>query len=286
MKEIKCRFINLADIESRKIKINTNNYHHDYYGGKRDENKYRELIDQTSYLNYIHLIQSIKHIIIPITRNEKEILGRVCKIGIFTDKISEIYEEEVEEIIERIDKKIPKTNEPYFFRTSHCSAKDSIHGLGPVYNARDIILRLVTSQRCLKNLEDDENTYLILKPWLNLNRAYEFRVFIFNGEITAISQYYCYEDYGWEEKLEKIDIQEIYEKIDGLYHKLKKCYDNCVMDIYLNTETNEAELIEFNSFGMEMASGSALFEWIADKRQLYGETNCIEFRFVNGRGKK
>lgn len=35
-----------------------------------------------------------------------------------------------------------------------------------------------------------------------------------------------------------------------------------------------------NSFGMEQASGSSLFEWKIDKDQLYGETDFLEIRMV------
>lgn len=60
---------------------------------------------------------------------------------------------------------------------------------------------------------------------------------------------------------------------------------NWTVDVVYNFATQTTDLVEVNSFGCELAAGSALFHWTRDKDVMYGlhntETNqIIECRYV------
>jgi len=53
------------------------------------------------------------------------------------------------------------------------------------------------------------------------------------------------------------------------------------MDVLYNKGYNNVKIIELNSFGLQMAAGSCLFNWITDYDQLYGKNQNIEIRIVS-----
>jgi len=193
----------------------------------------------------------------------------------------------------------------YFVRTDACSAKDA--GLKSVSNGREAVAYVTCSKRCLMGLQakvkDGEGTSLLFSPWDEaIDIFWEFRVFVYQGRITAISQvlikhkspntthhspsffwvlkYSWFDDAGWRSRESKI--ADVIASIIRLYNRLKDVlsWQDCVMDAHINKDTYEAELIEFNPFGAHLSSGSALFHWIKDHDILYGNTEGIEIRFV------
>lgn len=260
-----------------KGEFNTNNHVTNFNGETITAEQYSQEIVKTHYTKWIHLIPHDDHIIIRLTKYEQQVLRDACEVGIIAHRMSKLHEEELVEISERVDNFI-SGNEPYFLRIDACSPKDCPYD-GPVFSGLDIVKRISTSWRCHNSLKYDDEINIILKPWRSeIDIGREFRVFVCNKRVTAISQYDSYNNHGWEQ--DKDMIHDIVYKTISLYDNTNYFYDNCVMDIYVNVQ-NDVELIEFNSFGMEMASGSALFEWVKDRNQLYGLTDYIEVRIVN-----
>lgn len=130
------------------------------------------------------------------------------------------------------------------------------------------------SHKCFK--EDDENCTIYLLPWLEMDYDKEFRVFVYNNEITALSAQHLYSVNEWLTKMTKKEQEQLVNKIIK-YHR-EHIKDNM---IYMKDYVMDlAYFIEANSFGSNYASGSALFHWLDDHDMLHS-TNIIELRYCN-----
>lgn len=194
-------------------------------------------------------------------------------IGCITKKFPKAYLEDLEKYTENFDT-------GYFIRVNNVSLKYGCHGTGPYYNMKQIIESMVTcihGHSCIKeNVNDNDICTIYKMPWIP-NIKYEFRIFVYNNKITAISEQNIYQ----VSELTVDIIQDLIPKIMDNYEKniKKKLMDigNYVMDLaYL--DNNDFYFIEVNSFGAEYSSGSALFHWIHDHDIIY---NGFEFRYVS-----
>lgn len=126
---------------------------------------------------------------------------------------------------------------------------------------------------------------------LEIPQKYEFRIFVFQNKITAISQQNLYSLLlNTEPNISSNTLElEIKEKLDIIV----EYFYNTIMDKvdWINSYTidiaivdSQAYFIELNSFGKEYASGSALFHWLLDEQILYNKfetnENIIEFRYI------
>ena len=231
-------------------------------------------------MNFIDYFDN-DHIVIPLTKEEMWQLKDLSQFAHISLKTTmNPNDDEYQSIIKRWDEFIKNSyteEEGYFVRLSSVSPKDSFYGTR-VWNATDIIKTLASSERCHTSFKTQEKEYIILKKWDSKfvdREKWEFRVFVHNSKVTAISQYHWFTPFDWSD-MDNDKWLELLEKIKQFYEKHNKFAD-CGMDTYVN-ESGEVELVEFNSFGMELASGSALFEWDKDRDVLYGLTDKVEIR--------
>ena len=261
-------------IDEDSTKYNTNNYEHDINGNVIDSDEYSKKLDITNYLNFAEYLLE-PHIIIPLTKYEISELAILSAASTMLIKV-QVNLEDLSDMVERFDKYIPKNDNGYFFRMNRCSPKDAFYGCH-IWSGSDIIKTMVSSERCHKNLKWYDQEYIILKPWNNKyedRKQWEFRCFCYNGKLTAISQYKWHESFDWS-MVSLSDWDTIVNNISDFYMKHNK-FSDCVIDVYVDPNY-KIELVEFNSFGMELASGSALFEWKQDSDILYGNEN-VEIR--------
>ncbi|CAF1316461.1 unnamed protein product [Rotaria sordida] len=133
----------------------------------------------------------------------------------------------------------------------------------------------------------DWNNNIIIREWNNLlDPSMEFRCFVYQSKLTAISQYdyYCkyyhLQNNGIVQQIKITIIKYWQEKIQPLLNPLPEKYSNYVIDIGLieNKLTNEYDciVIEMNPF--ETSTGASLFNWTTDSDQLRGQENEIEIR--------
>ena len=104
------------------------------------------------------------------------------------------------------------------------------------------------------NWPADPGEALITQKWSpNIELRREFRVFCFDGRVTAISQHIWWEKMGWRENFSSGFVEAIlllWENVKG-----RVPFDNCTMDVLMTTKDInsvhpwKAELIEFNGFG-------------------------------------
>lgn len=225
---------------------------------------YRKLFNMYNYRDQLESV-----IFIEINHLQKEDLIDFCRIGILTshkpnlllsDSLIPIYKT-IEDILE---------TEPYkrtgiFVKTSQKSSKNEFI-MYPAFNVVGVLDNLVHSIEILKDL--DCTTHLVIKPWININKGHEFRVFVENNQIVAISQqnteYCCSKDLDWNMLISQLDI---------IVTNLP--YNSVVLDTYFDDVERKMILIECNPGGRWCSSSSGLFTWAEITSLAASNSLCI-----------
>lgn len=217
----------------------------------------------------------------------------MSKSAILTGRLPLSLEDEWMEIVRAVEESVcMNSGKQYFVRTESASLKDGIVGAGPFTNAKQVLTGLCTSKRLqnifMKELEtmncelDTKPLYFL--PWnISIEESNEFRCFVCNWNLTAISQYIWHRDVGWSDKNRESELEKLVFGVNDLLCKLKKVGDrdlpqNFVLDVYVFD--GGVELLELNCFGAQMAAGSCCFNWIRDYSILHGSGESVEVRVV------
>jgi hypothetical protein len=270
-----------------KTRYNTNNK----YITKPDD--YDVILSQTFTKNWIDKFRTEYTVInIPLEDWMRDTLN----IYLMTGKISELFYDDLEEYIKLNEtdfiRDYLKANN-IFIRSETVSLKEGIHGIGPYKSLKQIIESICTSvpgHSVLDTRDTNQSVNkkikLYLIKWIQIIEFQEFRIFVKDNKITAISQQHLYKKniiLNLLEKSEKIStinkwikiIVEYFEKyIKTKIHLSDFCYDFAII------EDDKPYFIEINPFGAEYSSGSSLYEWTLDKEILYGEKENIYFRYT------
>jgi hypothetical protein len=145
-------------------------------------------------------------------------------------------------------------------------------------SADDVMALLLSSERvyrdniealnCAEEAGDVWRTSIVLRPWISLRECDEWRVFVCNRRVTAISQY-CH--LAMFAELQSVDLALLAERIrEWVEHSVMPAlsprdYDSAVVDVALLGET--IKVIEINPF--DSATGPALFCWKKDAALLH-----------------
>ena len=162
-----------------------------------------------------------------------------------------------------------------FVKLGQTSGKHD-HAIRPIHNQEELLQFLCDSRDFLKCYDSylTGNTFpifILIQPWNRLiNDSNEFRIFYYQGKVTAISQQ------KWYQVLQFDDVKQICETLIKTVQSSKIPYSCAVIDMFYDNSTSNAHIIEFNPWGAWNASGSALFHWIQDYSVLYSdEDNCV-----------
>lgn len=258
---------------------NTNNHmpgddvkHLDYYTE----------LNRTRLCNYIHLIDYPVSHTYTFSEKEHKILLTVSENGRKIGKPSSLFKEDLDPIIERL--KLEWLEGMWFFRFDSNSPKDG-YGEYPVFNPKQVINMIETSDRAYKALKRSDRTLYFVKYEMDWDIAREFRVFIYQRRVTAISQYSTYNE-GILSRCNDTDVINISKKLcQQLENTVNRVCDhigtdNIVADVYLKPD-GIIKIIEFNSFGYWLAAGSALFHWLNDKNKLYNTEGNVYIRIIS-----
>ena len=125
---------------------------------------------------------------------------------------------------------------------------------------------------------------IALREWVDLDERYEFRVFVFAGRVTAISQYMwdrAYEELQDAEKMRlwKEEIIEYWET--RLKDKLTTVCKEWVVDV-VRLEDATWKMIEINAFGADLRTGSCLFHWDLDYGIIHATDGDPQMRICVG----
>lgn len=284
---------------------NTNNHTHDE-SDKIPNITFEEYTQQLELTNKKHWVKYFpdpnETIKVPLPLTHCRTLKEASVIGYLTqDRPRNI--EELENVENYIKSYLPDHHVgQWFIRIDTASPKDGKYGPGPLLSAKEIVTSLSTSLRIHKALnkttETEETLYIV--PWRSdWHESLEFRVFVHNKKVTCFSQYVWHYDVGWNDNNIKIVAPHILEFCNT---KVLPVFplDSYVVDVIIVVDspmTHEKrkipeftsdtifhiEVIEFNSFGAELASGAALFHWLNDYDKMYGtiQDDKVVVRYVN-----
>ena len=117
---------------------------------------------------------------------------------------------------------------------------------GAVYSPRSALFYLLQSKKIAKAAAAGEVEYICLRPFRNITRAREFRLFFFDGKLSAMSQYHLIRHFrrleGVKDKYWKM-VSKWAEKV--LWRLPVK---TLVMDIYI-TSDNDILVVDLNPWG-------------------------------------
>ncbi len=269
-------YIDLKEVESQPQEFNNNNFI-----GDLSIQQYHDILSMTNCSKWIDIIHC-DYYVVELDENDCEVLLKAGQSGVITQRIPEMYIQELESIANKIQYPYVKS----FARLERCSLKDGCLGAGPFLSAFEIVKGLCTSYRCYKQFLRNKTQKVFITPWNdNIKECFEFRVFVYNRKVTAISQYNIYSDYGLKDKPLCALSRSIIRLVEQQLNHFPQLPTSYTVDVYFvegNTVLSLDNIIEFNSFGKELAAGSCLFNWIRDYNQLYGKNDDrVEVRVIN-----
>eukprot|EP01083_Nonionella_stella_P037419 101998_1 len=152
-----------------------------------------------------------------------------------------------------------------------------------VSNCDQMLELLSFSERCVsdlkrlmdhKHLLDKWDLYLVVREFKFIPIQNEFRCFVHNSQLTAITQYFphCYFPQSIQQNADTIKrmITEYYKN-----RVLKECGElnvelnsSYVLDLNVDVAHNKIMIIELNPFAQ--TTGAGFFDWMKDKDVLYG----------------
>ena len=259
---------------------NSNNHPKDENDLEIKDLDYETEIARTNLCNYKDTIGYPVSWTYKFTEEEVKTLLECATVGKKVGS-ARLFADELVEVIDRLKKSWK--DGLWFFRFDSHSPKDG-DPVFPVMSAKDAINKIVTSKRAWTAMLYGNDLIYFVEYDRNWDTRREFRVFVYHRKVTCISQYYAYDKgmLSGKSNLEAKKVAEIIKgKVDEVLEKVcdKTGTDNLVCDIYVDIDLNP-RIIEFNSFGYWLASGSALFHWIRDKKKLYNVDGKIYFRIV------
>ena len=170
-----------------------------------------------------------------------------------------------------------KYNNRCFVRGEIMSAKND-NGKQVISSAKECLLYLGKSRDILKSLCDIENekSYIAIMPWNEkIKLSNEFRIFVLNGKIKAISQQKWYIYAGITRTYILDIISELYQ---GCLHICKQLpYLDASLDVWID-EDKTVHLIEANPGGRWSCSASMLFNWTDDT--IWEEDGPVYVRYI------
>jgi hypothetical protein len=273
-------------IKFDKIKFNTNNHWEDGVAPL----DYNEKLTKTHTNTWIDKFHDDYQIIKISDKYELSWMKKANEISQQTGKFTKLYEDELELFLEKYkyDYEYIFDGNEYFVRAENVSFKYGEFKEGPYTDFKSVIKSMLS---CIHGhtpiYKDTTQINLYFLPWININKKQEFRVFVFNNKITAISQQNLYErlyddisDESFEQLANyfvKIIHNYFYEEIINKINIDSFSYDFAILD------NGKAYFIEPNSFGKEYAAGSSLFDWINDNDILCQNTEfpTIHFRYTS-----
>lgn len=254
---------------------------------------YRETLKKTYCGTWIDKFHN-NYSVININSKHLKWMVEANDIGCITGKFPSFFEDELELFLKEYEStnSLFALNKKYFVRTESVSLKYGMHEAGPYTSLKQIAESLTTcteKHNPLNHFKDGltNSLKLYLIEWKEMNMELEFRMFINNNQITAISQQDIFTENNilteFKDDVDRTNyITKMLDKLVNYFENVikKKITEisSYVIDIVLIQ--NEPYFIETNSFGKEMAAGSSLFHWLLDEDILYGTSGKLYFRYV------
>ncbi len=220
--------------------------------------------------------------------------------------ISRPFKEDIKDIVnlsryKELDKKLKEGK--WFVRTDLTSLKyvqsdSQKKRKQKVYSSvHDLFLSMPTAplgHNPIYTLADDKDEansiHLYLFPWVDIDPDKEFRVFVHNNRVTAISQQALYRKNDLLLNLDETERQQqihhwCRQIVEFIHKTVSPAVEETsyVTDLAILGEAGNEQVyfIEQNPFGSQYTSGSGLFHWQGNENILYGhDENLVTFRYV------
>lgn len=281
MKKVIIKRFELKDVLNNDKKLfNTNNHYLDNNNPQPPD--YKTVLNQVQTFRWIDLFHKDNYKTIILDKNDLYWMRQAYKICHSTGKFSNLFDDELKLTCQKYSDKIPIGQ--YFIRTEHASLKYGMYGCGPYCEFDKIIKSMVTTtfgHQCFS--EDDLNCKIYFMEFKEIDYDKEFRIFVFDNNITTISIQNLYKINEWLNSMDDNQINILVNNIlnyfeNNIKNKLS-FLNNYVMDLAL-LKDNTFYFIEPNPFGKNYSSGSSLFHWINDDEKLHNNEH-IEFRYTS-----
>lgn len=270
-----------------KERYNTNNH---WIDGIRPAD-YKEVLDTGEATHWIDFFKP-GYKTLTIKPRHLGWMKRACELGQQTKKFSRLFEDELEDLLaehKEYDSLFDGTE--YFVRTKTVSLKCGQHGAGPYRDLRTIMESALTTAHGHSPIHvNTEELVFYLIPWVQLDPDREFRVFICQNQITAISQQFTTKSNAilsaLDEESRCATVRRWAGIIYGYWSQVVRQQITHVssysIDIALLGDEEQPFFIEINCFGKEYAAGSSLFHWLLDEDILYdlSKQEKIYFRYA------
>ena len=153
-----------------------------------------------------------------------------------------------------------------------------------VSRCADMLKLLSFSERCLSDLKrlidhahllDSWDLSLVLRRFSFIPIANEFRCFVRDAKLTAISQYFPHCYFPNKVHAKAAQIRDMVQRYFGEV-LLKECNElntelesSYILDLNVDVDSGEIVIIELNPFAR--TTGAGVFDWVKDRELLYGE---------------
>ncbi|CAF0783956.1 unnamed protein product [Adineta steineri] len=205
----------------------------------------------------------------------------------YTEKFNELQTKYPDEYLTIKGKANIQITAYYYAQFHSMKVTDEIQALNLILTSERVYYDLLEILDC-EQVQDpnmkvyDWNNHIIIRRWNNfLDPSMEFRCFVYQSNLTAISQYNFFCKYYHLQNNEiiqqiKLTIKKYWqEKIHPLLNQYPEKYSNYVIDIGLINQY-DCIVIEMNPF--ELTTNPSLFNWTTDNDQLKGQGNDLEIR--------
>ncbi|QSH40268.1 hypothetical protein P0136_00550 [Lentisphaerota bacterium ZTH] len=117
---------------------------------------------------------------------------------------------------------------------------------GAVHSARSAWRFLAKSEKVQHAAASGEFEYLVVRPYRRMNQTREFRLFIRDGELKGMSQYWLIRHFR---RLEGIK-EKLWQRAEKFFDEISWCLpeQDLVMDIYI-TSDDQVILVDINKWG-------------------------------------
>ena len=138
----------------------------------------------------------------------------------------------------------------YFISTDLCSPTETERfeaKRGAVHSAESAWFFLANSAKVRQAAASGKVEYLAIKPFVRIDRTREFRLFVKNGELRAMSQYNLTRHFR---RLEGIK-ENLYAAVCKWFETVKNNLpvDDVVIDIFLESDDQTVKIVDLNCWG-------------------------------------
>lgn len=236
-------------------------------------------------------------IILEFTPTQLQTLLRCAAISHYGAKEKvDLVKHDLEVLVQELGELENVPPEGFFVRVSNCSVKDADDGnQKPLYTLYSALLKIISSKRAvhsfldLQTSNDTIDHKIFFFPYFTgLDKLSEWRCFIYQGSVVAMSQTRFYQNH--HSGVKDSALRQMVRQARRLWEDIRPAvrFDSTILDLYADVRESdfEVKLIEMNPWGAHLGTGSLLFHWIDDKDILEPEevTGKTVLRLVKPRG--